>query len=150
MTSETMLYAEDIEAGQEYPLGSYRLDEDDLLAFARQWDPLAIHTDPEAAAAGPHGGVIGSGIQTIAIYQRLIAQAFWQRVAGIGGRGFDVRFRKPVRPGTTLTGLARIDRVEHRPEKGTAVVYLQTDVTDDAGDVVLTVACDAVVLRRPG
>ena len=70
-----MLYAEDLREGQEFPFGSYSMVEDEMLAFARQYDPIPIHTDPAAAAASPFGGLIASGLHTMAIYQRLIVEA---------------------------------------------------------------------------
>lgn len=146
---EPVSYAEDLVPGRELPLGSLTMTEADIVAYARQWDPLPIHVDPVAAAAGPHGGIIASGLHTLAVYQRLAAPVLWTRTAGIGGRGLDVRFRSPVRPGDTLTGVARVDRVELRPERGRAVVWVASTLTADDGRVVLEVTVDVVVLTRP-
>jgi acyl dehydratase len=143
-----MKYAEDLRPGLEFPFDSWTLTEDAILEYARQWDPLPIHTDPVAAKDGPHGGVIASGLHTMAVYQRLVADALWRHVAGIGGRGFQIRFTKPVRPGTTLTGRAVVERVTHRPERGNAVVAITAELTDDEGAVVLEVGVEAVLLRR--
>lgn len=144
-----MLYAEDLTPGREFGFGTWTLSEQDIIAYARQWDPLPIHTDPEAAAKGPHGGIIASGLQTIAVYQRLVVEALWKDVPGIGGRTFQIQFRRPVKPGMTLSGKARIDRIEHRPERGNAVIYVASQLTDEAGQVVLDIAVDAVILHRP-
>ena len=98
-----MLYAEDLAVGQRFQFGSYEISEEEILRFARQYDPVSIHTDKEAAAKGPFGGLIASGFNTLAIYQRLIVEAVWTKVAGIVGRSFEVRLFRPVRPGTRLT-----------------------------------------------
>ncbi|MEV4422389.1 MaoC/PaaZ C-terminal domain-containing protein [Patulibacter sp. NPDC049589] len=144
-----MLYAEDLTPGREFPFGTWTMTEADVFAYAREWDPLPIHTDPEHAASGPHGGVIASGLHTLAVYQRLAAAALWSQTSGVGGRGFQVGFRRPVKPGTTLTGKARIDRVEHRPERGRSVVWVVSQLTGDDGEVVLDITVDAIVFMRP-
>ncbi len=143
------LYAEDLAPEREFPFSAYTLDEEDIVAFASRWDPLAIHTDPVAAQDGPFGGLIASGLQTMAVHQRLIVEVLWSRVVGVGGRGFQVRFRRPVPPGTVLTGRARIDRVDLRAERGDAVVHVESRLEDQEGRLVLEVLVDAVVLMRP-
>ena len=45
------------------------MSEDDIVGFARQYDPQPIHTDP-AWAARSHG-LIASGIQTVAVVMRI-------------------------------------------------------------------------------
>ena len=93
-------YADDLEPGQLIPLGSYTITEEEIVTYARQWDPVFIHTDPTAAATTPLGGVIASGLHTLAIYQRLAVPAFWSRFTGGVGRSFEIQFRRPVRPDT--------------------------------------------------
>src|SRR6267143_4123876 len=102
-----MLYAEDLAAGQRFELGSYTISEDEILSFAKQYDPVPIHTDKDAAAKGPFGVLIASGFNTLAIYQRLIVEAVWTQVAGIVGRSFEVRLSRPMRPGTIITGYSK-------------------------------------------
>ncbi|MDB5573670.1 MAG: hypothetical protein JWR79_827 [Tardiphaga sp.] len=144
-----MLYADDLSPGQEFVFGTWTMTQQDIIDYARQWDPLPIHIDIAAAAAGPHGGIIASGLHTLAIYQRLLVDAFWKNVHAVGGRNFQLKFKRPVRPGMTLSGHARIDRIEHRPERGNAVLYLVSHLTDDNNQVVFDIAADAVILRRP-
>jgi acyl dehydratase len=144
-----MLYAEDLREGQEFPFGSYPMVEDEMLAFARQYDPIPIHTDPAAAAASPFGGLIASGLHTMAIYQRLIVEAMWTRVAGIAGRSFQIRLSKPVRAGNKLTGRARITTITHRSERHDAVVIISSNVTTEDGETVLAVVLDTLVAARP-
>jgi len=59
-------YADDLEPGQLIPLGSYTITEEEIVTYARQWNPVFIHTDPTAAATTPLGGVIASGLHTSA------------------------------------------------------------------------------------
>jgi acyl dehydratase len=144
-----MLYAEDLAAGQRFELGSYTISEDEILSFAKQYDPVPMHTDKEAAAKGLFGGLIASGFNTLAIYQRLIVEAVWTQVAGIVGRSFEVRLSHPVRPGTRITGHSQIQSVTLRPERRDGVVIFRTELTDGSGQTVLTLVLDALIHSRP-
>jgi acyl dehydratase len=150
MTTTDRIHADDLTPGQEIPFGSWTLSEQDILDYARVWDPLPMHTDPAWAATGPFGGVIASGLQTIAVYQRLIVDALWANATGKAGRGFNLKFLAPVRPGTTLTGAAEVVAVNARPERGDALVQLTSRLWDDVGTVVLELKADVIMtLRTP-
>jgi acyl dehydratase len=144
-----MLYAEDLAIGQRFPFRNYLLEESEIIDFARRYDPLFIHMDPAAAAEGPFGGLIASGLQTLAIYQRLVVEAMWTHVAGVAGAGIESRFLRPVRPGMTLTGYAEIAALVHRPERNNAVVTVKSQITDGTRQV-LSVSLDAVIHSRKG
>ena len=144
-----MLYAEDLAVGQRFELGSYTISEEEIVSFAEQYDPVSIHTDKEAAAKGPFGGLVASGFNTLAIYQRLIVEAVWTQVAGIVGRSFEVRLSRPVRPGTRITGHSQIQSVTLRPERRDGVVIFKTELTDGSGQTVLTLVLDALIHARP-
>lgn len=93
----------DFQVGQVIEAGPYELTEDELLAFARQWDPQWFHTDPEAAAAGPHGGLIASGWQTCGIAMRLAVPAALEGSESFASPGLAyVKWTHPVRAGDTL------------------------------------------------
>lgn len=144
-----MLYAEDLAIGQRFPFRNYLLEESEIIDFARRYDPLFIHMDPAAAAEGPFGGLIASGLQTLAIYQRLVVEAMWTHIAGVAGAGIESRFLRPVRPGMTLTGYAEIAALVHRPERNNAVVTVKSQITDGTRQV-LSVSLDAVIHSRKG
>lgn len=144
-----MFYAEDLAVGQRFELGSYTISEEEIVRFAMQYDPVPIHTDKEAAAAGPFGGLIASGFNTLAIYQRLIVEAVWTQVAGIVGRSLEVRFSRPVRPGTLITGHSQIQSTTLRPERRDGIVTFRTELTDGSGQTILTVVTDALIHSRP-
>ena len=86
MTDAPLLYAEDLPVGSTVELGSHAVTLEEMLEFARQWDPQGFHTDPEVAAAGHFGEVIASGIHTLGIYQRLSVEGAVGRWAVIAGR----------------------------------------------------------------
>lgn len=70
MSEADRLWADDLEAGQVYRFGTHHVTEEELLDFARTWDPQDFHTDKAAAEAGAYGGLIASGLHTMSIYQK--------------------------------------------------------------------------------
>ena len=141
-------YADDLEPGQLIPLGSYTITEEEIVTYARQWDPVFIHTDPRAAATTPLGGVIASGLHTLAIYQRLAVPAFWSRFTGGVGRSFEIQFRRPVRPDTTVTGHLTVQGMTPRPERGDAKVAVTAELADTSGETVLELTNHSVLPLR--
>jgi hypothetical protein len=72
------VFAEDLTAGMHFPSGAYTVSAKEIAEFARQWNPLPMHTDPEAAEAGFFGALIASGVHTFAIWQRLAVLNIFQ------------------------------------------------------------------------
>ena len=99
------LYGRDLHAGTSYPLGDHTVTHEEIVAFARQWDPQSFHVDDEAAATGAYGGIIASGIHTMAVFQRLAVLGVYGRWQVIARRRLKtVELRRPVRPRDRLTG----------------------------------------------
>lgn len=69
--TEPTVYAEDLAVGDILDLGSYKMTVEDLHEFSVQWDPQRFHIDEEFAQKGHFGGIIASGIHSLAIFQRL-------------------------------------------------------------------------------
>ena len=104
-----MRYWEDFETGQEAEHGSHTITEAEIVEFASRYDPQPFHVDPEAAAAGPFGGLIASGWQTASIYMGLYVRALMLDTAGMGSPGVEeLRWLAPVRPGDVLTARSRV------------------------------------------
>ncbi len=100
---------DDFHVGQVIEAGPYVLTQDALLAFANDWDPQWFHTDPEAAAQGPHGGLIASGWQTCGIAMRLAVQAALQGSESFASPGLAyVKWTHPVRAGDALSFKATV------------------------------------------
>lgn len=94
----------DFQVGQVIEAGPYVLSQDELLSFAREWDPQWFHTDPEAAAEGPHGGLIASGWQTCGIAMRLAVAAALDGSESFASPGLAyVKWTHPVRAGDALS-----------------------------------------------
>lgn len=145
------LRAEDIPVGHTFDLGdAVTLTQAEIVAFANDWDPQDFHVDEHSPGAARHGGVIASGIQTMALYMRLASRVYngWEIVAGRTIR--DAEFLHPVYAGMRLHGRMTVERVEHYSPTRSNVTHVGALVDEDEREV-LTLRLEAVVLRRdPG
>ncbi|MGV0838241.1 MaoC/PaaZ C-terminal domain-containing protein [Mycolicibacterium thermoresistibile] len=146
------VYAEDIRAGTEYALGSYTLSEADIIRFASEWDLQGFHTDPAVGRRSPFGGVIASGIHTVAICNRLSVEATFSAWAVIAGRRLvDVEFHRPVRA-CSLTGTLRVLDVRLFPERRRGLVTTQAELFEhNSAELLFAMTVQTYVhTRSPG
>ncbi|MGC5245883.1 MaoC/PaaZ C-terminal domain-containing protein [Gordonia sp. DT219] len=147
MTDPTV-YAEDLHAGQRYDLGDHTVSEAELLDFASQWDPQSFHVDREAAEAGAFGGLIASGIHSLAIAQQLSVTSLLHSWSVIAGRRLrEVEFRAPVRSDDTLAGTLHIDAVVLGMRDRGLVTYT-TELVNQADAMVLRFDVDVYLRTR--
>lgn len=108
-------FFEDLEIGEQRVSSPYEVTEEELLSFARSYDPQWFHADPEAARESHFGGLIASGILTAAIWRKVDHEINGD-VAFICGFGWDeVRWPRPVRPGDRLRARSKV--LDKRPSK---------------------------------
>ena len=113
MDSRT-LYWEDFPVGKVRETGGTTLAKEDIVAFAREFDPQPFHVDEAAAGRSLYGGLIASGWHTCALAMRLYYDAVLSHAASQGSPGLEkVRWLLPVRPGDTLR--VRVEVLEARP-----------------------------------
>ena len=144
-----MLYFDDIPDDYHSVVGTWQLDADDIVAFARTWDPRPVHTDPAVAVRSPFGTLIASSAHLFAIVTLLFArQVDGIEVLAMLGKD-KLRLPSPARAGTMLTYETRCTgkRIStSRPDAG--IVALADTVTDNDGHVVLTQEVTLMVPRR--
>jgi acyl dehydratase len=97
------IWWEDLEIGQIRDLGSLSPTAEEIVAFARQFDPQPFHLDPEAAKASVFGGLCASGWHTCSLAMRLMVTNFLHESSSLGSPGLEnIKWLKPVFPGDTL------------------------------------------------
>jgi acyl dehydratase len=142
---------EDFAAGDVFELGSRTLTRDEIVAFAREFDPQALHVDDTAAAGGPFGGLIASGWHTAALWMRMYADAVLHDAVNMGSPGVEeLRWLHPVRPGDTVRGRLTVLETSpstRRADRGT--VRSRAELLNQHGDVVLTMVARGFFGRRP-
>ena len=144
-------YFEDYLVGSVHEYGSITVEEDEVTAFAKRFDPQPFHTSPESAKDTIYGGLIASGWHTAGLMMRLFADHFLSKVASLGSPGIDeLRWKKPVRPGDELS--IRVTVLEKRrsrtkPDRG--IVHSLIEVMDQNNDVVMSMKAVNIFLCRP-
>lgn len=136
---------EDLEVGDVHDCGTARADREEMIAFASTYDPLAVHTDRDAPS--PFGGVIASGVHTLALSQRLAVEAFYADSALVAALGMaDIRLPTPLRPDRELS--VRLEVQDARPSErhdGRGVVTTRR-TCETADGVVLDMRADTLWL----
>ncbi|WP_436931075.1 MaoC family dehydratase [Halosimplex halobium] len=124
-----MEYFEDVRVGDTGEHGSYEVTAAEITEFAERYDPQPFHTDPEAAADSPFGGLVASGWHTAAMTMRLLVDGHLSDGATRGALGVDeLRWRRPVRPGDELTVTTEIvDKDDWDDESGLVSVRITTE-----------------------
>jgi acyl dehydratase len=144
-------YWEDFHVGDEAVHGTHEITEEEIVRFAREFDPQPFHVDPEAAAGGPFGGLIASGWHTAALYMGMLVRSLLLDSASLGSSGVEeLRWLVPVRPGDALTARSRIVDAwpsESNPSRGTIVG--EHELVNQRGDVVMRLRARSQMARRP-
>jgi len=145
------LYLEDFTPGQVLDSPPWMLTKNEIVNFAKKYDPQPFHIDEAAAAKSIYGGLLASGWQTIGIMMRLMWDTFLSNTASLGSPGCDeIRWLKPVRPGDTLRVRFTITEVtpsRSKPDRG--IVRTFNEVLNQHGEVVMTVRGLGMFGRRP-
>lgn len=145
-------YFEDFGVGQEIPLGSRTVTEEEIIAFATAFDPQPFHVDHDAAAASMYGAVIASGWHTCSMMMRMVVDGLMASSSSMGSPGLEkVRWLLPVRAGDTLTVSYLTTQVKvstSKPDRG--VVWSMWRALNQHGELVCTVEGMGMFGRRPG
>ena len=117
-------YYEDFKIGDRFVSGGMTMTEAGIIGFARQWDPQPFHIDAEFAKRWSFGGLIASGLHTMAVTLRLWLDLGILRASSLGSPGIgEVQFPRPVRPGDTLrvvTDIVELRLSSSKPDRGVA------------------------------
>jgi acyl dehydratase len=146
-------YFEDIEVGATTEFGSYAVTREEVLDFARKYDPQPFHLSDEAAAKTYFGRLAASGWHTCAMTMAVIVKYFGtgEGQAGLGSPGVDeLRWLKPVYPGDTLHMTGEIvDKTPSRSKPDIGTFRTRTTVTNQHGEPVLRFTSIVLIKRRP-
>jgi len=145
-------YFEDFKPGEVAELGSHTITKDEIIAFARQFDPQTFHLDEEAARQTIFGGLIASGWHTGSLVMRLFCDGVIKDTASLGSPGVDeMRWIKPVRPGDTLSLRMTVTECvpsRSRPDRG--IVRSLLELRNQHGEVAVSIKGMNLVRRRGG
>ena len=104
MSSAPEFFFEDFPVGQALDYGSYHVTAEEIVSFAREFDPQPFHVDEKAAKASMLGGLCASGWHVCAIVMRMMVDGYFGRTASMGSTGIDeMKWLKPVFAGDRLS-----------------------------------------------
>ena len=143
-------YLEDYAVGQVYLSGRKRVDKEEMIAFAKEFDPQFYHLDEVAALQSPFKGLAASGWHTAAITMRLMVDGEFRPAGGIFGVGFDqLSWSLPVRPGDELRVTSEVLEVrpsKSRPDRG--MIRVKNTTLNQNDEVVQMFTGNLLVPRR--
>lgn len=154
-----MAWFEDVPLNLTEDLGEYRFTQEEIIAFARKFDPQFFHIDPEAAKDGPFGGLVASGWHTAAIWMKLRVARLQEAATGSteaagppGGPspGFvDLSWPAPVRPGDTIRYSSVLtEKIDLKSRPAWGLIKGRNEGVNQHGQLVLRFTGQALLQRR--
>lgn len=144
------LYLEDLHVGDRFASDTFEVTAENIIAFARDFDPQPFHLDPAAAAESVFKGLVASGWHTAAMSMKLFVTGEMRLAGGSVGLGVDeLRWPRPVKPGDTLrleTEILDVRPSQSKPDRG--VIRIRNVTTNQGGEVVQTFVASVLVRRR--
>lgn len=140
---------EDLYVGQRFSSGTRLVEQDEIIAFAKQFDPQPFHTDPAAAKQTLFQGLVASGWHTAAMTMRLLIDSGLSIDGGMVGAGGELTWPRPTRPGYILqveTEVVELRPSRSRPDRGLATIRSETK--NQQGEVLQILFARLVVPRR--
>jgi acyl dehydratase len=141
-------YLDDLTVGQGFTSPSIAVTEDEIKAFAAQYDPQPFHLDDAAARRTLFGGLAASGWHTAAMTMRMLVDGA-PLAGGIIGGGGEIAWPRPTRPGDTLhveSTVVEIIPSKSKPDRG--IVVMRSETKNQNGDAVQISTMKLVVPRR--
>ena len=143
-----MLYFEDVEVGSARTSGEFALTEQDVMSFAKTWDPQPFHVDPEAARASPFGGLTASACHVFCVAAKLLSEM--EPMAVVAAARHELDLLRPARPGDRLSmtvTCAESRPSRSKPDRGT--VTLKSELKTAGGSTTARLT-SMIVLARKG
>jgi acyl dehydratase len=147
-----MQYADDYRIGDKFDLGTYRIEADEIIAFARRYDPQPYHLSQAAGASSFFGGLVASGWHVAAIWMGLYVRAILPDAKVEGSPGVDeLRWYTPVRPGDLLVGSVEVAGIVPNPFRKDLVTIRKRGalLRHNEKKPVMTLLLQSRFVRRP-
>jgi acyl dehydratase len=145
------LYFEDFPPGKTFEYGDRVMTADEIVEFAREFDPQPFHLDDALARQTMAGGLIASGWHSAALMMRINCDELFLRSASQGSPGIEsIDWLKPVRPGDRLkVRLTTVSARETRSRPDLGVVEGRFELINQNGEVAMRQVASVFIRRRP-
>ncbi len=142
-------YFEDLKVGDRFKSETYKVSEEQIINFAREFDPQPFHFDATVARQTMFKDLIASGWHTAAISMRLFVQTLNCAEGAIGLGVDEMRWPTAVKPNDVLQVESEIlDLRESRSKPSHGIIRIRNVTTNQRGEVVQTMMASALVLRK--
>lgn len=143
-------YFDDYRVGDRYVTDGVTVTEGQILSFARAGDTQTFHTNLAEAEAGPFGGVIASGMQTLNLSFALVFKLQLVQPVAMGGAGIDgLRWLKPLKPGDTIhVECEVVELIPSRSRSDRGTVRMRQDTVNQHGETIMTLECLHILKAR--
>jgi acyl dehydratase len=150
MINEQKMYWEDFVPGVREFMGQVTVDRQEVIDFARRYDPQPFHIDQEEAENSIYGGIIASGWHTCSMVMRLMCDSYLLNSSSLGSPGIEgVKWSSPVYPDDVLTAFRTVTETRassSKPDRGIVKTFWETE--NQNGDVVMSMTGINFFLRR--
>jgi acyl dehydratase len=141
------MYFGDLKLGMEVELAPAVIEKDKMVAFARDYDNIPLHTDEEYAKTTPFGRLIAPGVMSfVSVWAKYLEVDFFGDEL-LAGKSTKIEWMKPVFAGDVLTGKARVTNLVKRNEKN-GLAEVTIDVYNQDGDLVMVGVTEAIVKAK--
>ena len=141
---EVIMFFEDLKLGMAVDPAPTVIEKEKMMAFARDYDNIPLHTDEEYAKKSPFKGLIAPGVMSfMSVWAKYLEKDFFGSEL-LAGKSTKIEWLKPVFAGDVLTGKATITRLEPRNEKN-GIVEVTIEAYNQNGVLVLTDVTEAII-----
>ncbi len=145
----TPLYLEDLSVGMKFTAAPRQVTAEEIIAFAKEFDPQPFHTDPEAAKNTIFKGLAASGWHTVALTMRMLVDGAMPIAGGAIGLGVELSWPRPTRPGDILSVECEImDIIPSNSKPNQALILARATTTNQNGETVLVLNSKNLAFKR--
>ena len=138
------MYFDDIKLGTTVEIAPAVIEKEKMLAFARTYDPIPLHTDEEYAKTAPFGALIAPGVMSfMSVWAKYLEVDLFGKEL-LAGKSTKIEWMKPVYAEDVLTGKGVVTRLEKRNTKN-GIVEISIEAYNQKGELVLTNVTEAIV-----
>jgi acyl dehydratase len=142
------MYFDELKIGMTVDLASTVIHKEKMIAFAKEYDNIPLHTDEAYAKSTPFGGLIAPGVMSfMSVWAKYLEVSFYED-ALLAGKSTRIEWTAPVYAEDTLSGRATITNLIKRNEKN-GLVEITIEAYNQKGDLVLTNVTEAIVKCKP-
>lgn len=150
--TDTTLYFEDFHQGRQFVSAKRTVTAEEIVAFAKEFDPQPMHVDEAAGKASILGGLSASGWHTSSLSMRLFFETVIENSAGQGAPGVDfMEWRKPLLAGDTIQLTVTV--LGSRPlgsRPGLGMVSFEQIITNQRGETIARMQAPVMFRMRDG